>query len=62
MSNPLYQQYGQNDFMKQFDTFRQSFSGNPQQIIQNMLNSGRISQEQLNQAMQKANSIMKMMR
>ena len=60
--NPLYEQMnrGGNDLMAQFNAFRQSFSGNPQQVIQNMLNSGRITQAQLNSAMQRANQMAKM--
>ena len=60
MSNPLYDQFahkGGNDIITQFNTFRQNFKGDPQQMIQQMLNSGRITQEQLNQAMQRANQI-----
>lgn len=57
MSNPLYNQLGQQDMMQRFNQFRQSFSGNPQQQIQQMLNSGKISQAQYNQAVQKANMI-----
>lgn len=60
MSNPLYNQLGQQDMMQRFNQFRQSFSGNPQQQIQQMLNSGKISQAQYNQAVQKANMIRRM--
>ena len=45
------------NFMQSFNQFRQTFQGNPQQQIQNMLNSGQISQEQYNQAVQKAQQI-----
>ena len=64
MSNPIYQQYGNgnNDFMSRFQQFKKTFSGNPQQMIQQMLNSGRITQEQLNTAMMKANEFMKLMK
>lgn len=61
--NPLYEQFNQttgNNIMAQFNAFRQSFSGNPQQVIQSMLNSGRITQTQLNSAMQRANQMAKM--
>ncbi len=65
MSNPIYQQYGNqrtgmSDIMTRFNQFRRTFNGNPQQIIQNMLNSGRITQEQVNNAAQMANQMMKM--
>jgi len=57
MSNPIYEQYGrqQNNLLQQFEQFKKTFSGNPQQIIQQMLNSGRITQDQLNQAIRIAN-------
>ncbi len=61
--NPIYQSYGKsqipNDFMSRFQQFQKMFSGNPQQMIQQMLNSGRITQEQLNQAAQQANQMMR---
>ena len=75
MSNPLYQQqFGSNpqnqqnqfgnptNMVQRFQEFRRNFSGNPQEIIQQMMNSGKISQEQYNQAVQTANRIMKMMK
>ena len=63
--NPLYKQMQdspQNDFMQRFQQFQKSFSGDPQQIVQQMLNSGKISQAQLNDAVQKANQIIKFMK
>lgn len=62
MSNPLYDQFGQvnnNNIMNRFKQFQQTFKGDPRQIIQNMLNSGQITQEQLNNAMNKANQLMR---
>lgn len=59
--NKLYEQIGpQNPYqnmMKQFEEFRKNFTGNPQEKIQQMLNSGQISQQQYNMAVQKANMI-----
>lgn len=63
MSNPLYQQFGnqpQNNFMQRFQQFQRMFNGNPQQMIQRMLNSGQITQEQFNNAVKQANEMMKM--
>ena len=63
MANPLYEQFNQmngSNIMTQFNAFRRSFNGNPQQVIQQMLNSGRITQEQLNSAMQRANQMVRM--
>lgn len=64
MSNPLYQQYGnqQNNFMQRFQQFQKMFNGNPQQMIQQMLNSGQITQEQFNAAVKQANEMMKMIK
>lgn len=59
--NKLYQEMGpQNPYqniMKQFEDFRKNFTGNPQEKIQQMLNSGQISQQQYNAAVQKANML-----
>ena len=54
MGNPMQM------IMQRFNQFRQTFQGDPQQQVQQMLNSGRISQEQYNQAVQTANQIMRM--
>lgn len=59
--NKLYQQMGpQNPYqniIKQFEDFKKNFTGNPQEKIQQMLNSGQISQQQYNEAVQKANML-----
>ena len=59
MANPLYNvlgggkmpspmgQFGQ--MMQQFQQFRQSFQGDPKAEVQNLLQSGKMSQQQLNQ-------------
>lgn len=60
--NPLYEQMQTrqpNDFMQRFQQFQKSIKGDPQQIVQQMLNSGKITQQQLNVAIQKANQMMK---
>jgi hypothetical protein len=61
--NPLYQQMNQggNDIVSRFRQFQQMFKGDPQQQVQQLLNSGRISQEQYNAAVQKAQTLAKMM-
>ena len=55
--NPLYQQTGQNVVMQMFLQFKQQFRGNPQEQVQQLLNSGRISQAQYDQAVQMANQL-----
>lgn len=65
MPNPLFNQLNPgagtagNPMLKRLAEFRKTFSGNPQQTVQNLLNSGRISQAQLNQYAQQANEIYK---
>lgn len=64
MANQLYNEMNgnqPNNFFQRFNQFRQTFSGNPQQQIQRMLNSGQISQEQYNKAVQQAQNIMRML-
>lgn len=60
--NPLYSQFGfnQNDFIGRLNTLK-SKGGNPNQMIQEMLNSGRITQSQYNDAVNKARQIMSML-
>ena len=64
-NNPLFNMFGNqqimNPMIQKFQQFRQSFSGNPQQQVQQLLNSGKISQAQFNQAVQMTNQMMKMM-
>ena len=45
--------------MQQFNQFRQSFQGNPQQQIQQLMNSGKVTQSQYNAAFQKAQEAQK---
>lgn len=58
--NPLYDQMQNNQFagggnmLQRFQQFRQSFRGNPQEQVQQLLNSGRVSQQQYNNAVQLA--------
>jgi hypothetical protein len=62
--NPLFNMMNQNNpynnFMKQFNEFKKTINGNPQEQIQQLLNSGKISQSQYNAAVQKANAIRSM--
>ena len=59
----LYQQmqgFNTNNFMKQLNDLKAK-GGDPNQIIQNMLNSGKITQAQYNMAVQRAQQIMQML-
>lgn len=59
--NELFNQFGPKNpyqnMMKQFEDFKKNFKGDPQRKIQQMLNSGQITQQQYNAAVQKANMI-----
>ena len=60
--NPLYQQMSQsNDIISRFRQFQQTFKGNPQEQVQQLLNSGRITQAQYNAAVQQAQALQKML-
>lgn len=64
MSNPLYRAMGggQNNMMAQFQRFMQQMQGrNPHEEINKLLQSGKISQQQLNQAQQMAQQMQGMM-
>ena len=55
MASPIYDTMNQGNQMAQFAQFLRSMQGkNPQQEIENLVRSGRISQEQLNRAQQMA--------
>lgn len=63
--NPIYQQMTQNSqtnsMMAQINRLKQSIK-DPNQKIQELLNSGRVSQAQYDRAVQMANNIQRMMR
>lgn len=70
MSNPLYSMFGgmnampnngMMNLLQQFNQFRQNFNGDPRQQVQQLLNSGKVSQEQYNRAVQMANQLQRMM-
>lgn len=66
MSNPIYQsmqnQMPQNNMIQQFLRFKQNFRGNPQEQVQQLLNSGRVTQEQYNNAVQLATQFKNLLR
>lgn len=60
MPSPLFNQLnpmGNNNLISQFMEFRKNFTGDPKQIVQNMLDTGKITQTQLNQYANQANQI-----
>ena len=66
MANPLYNQLnggGRNaPFIQKLQEFKRTFSGDPRQVIQNMISSGRVSQDQVNRCAQQANEIYRQLR
>lgn len=70
MSNPLFnvlgggapQGNGPMQMIQQFIQFKQNFKGDPKEEVQKMLQSGRISQQQLNQVQQMAGQFQHMLK
>ena len=70
MSNPLFnalgggmpQVNGPMQMIQQFMQFKQNFKGDPKAEVQKMLQSGRISQQQLNQVQQMAGQFQRMLK
>ena len=48
--------------LNRFKEFKRTFSGNPQQQVQQLLNSGQMTQEQFNQLSKMATQFQNMMR
>ena len=60
--NPLYNQMGQsNNMLQRFQQFKNSFRGDPRQQVQQLLNSGKVSQQQYDNAVRVANQLRQMM-
>ena len=58
MNNPMQSMQA---MAQKFQQFRQMFRGDPRQQIQQMLNSGKINQQQYNNAYQMAQQLSRMM-
>lgn len=66
MSNPLFQMMGNQpngmqQMMQRFQQFQQAFRGDPRQQVQQLLNSGRVSQQQYDQAVKMAQQFQRML-
>lgn len=69
MSNPLFGILGKgaaggnNPFqmINQFMQFKDSFKGNPQEEVQKLINSGKFSQQQIDQAQDMARTLQSML-
>lgn len=58
MANPIFEQMntnGSNAIMQKVQQLKQQMGGDPNQHIQNLLNSGKVTQEQYNKAVQMVN-------
>ena len=68
MTNPLYNMFGGNapinpiaQLVRDAKAFRKSFTGNPKDEVQRLLNSGQMSQQQFNQFSQIAQQVVQAM-
>ena len=65
MASILYQQFNQNNnnqnLVQKFNEFRRTFQGDPQQMVQQLLQSGRMSQSQYSQLRQMAQQFMQIL-
>ena len=68
MANPLYNMFGGNSPMnpmaqlvRDAKAFKKSFTGNPKDEVQRLLNSGQMSQQQFNQFSQIAQQVIQAM-
>ena len=66
MSNPIFNALGgatpnnlgnMGNLIQQFNQFKSMFKGNPKEQVQQLLNSGKVSQEDYNRAVQMANQL-----
>lgn len=63
MSNPLFDMFGNSQYgnmanmVQQFNQFKNSFQGDPKQQVQQLLNSGKITQAQYDQAVKMAKAL-----
>lgn len=64
MQNPLIgmlqNQMPMNGIMQRFQQFQQMFRGDPQQQIQQLMSTGKVNQQQYNQAVQMAQQFHRM--
>lgn len=71
MPNPLYDAIGRTkdspagklgNMVQSFRQFKEAFNGDPQQQVQMLLDSGRMSQQQYNQLAQMASGLMEILK
>ena len=59
--NSLYKQLAGGSVIEQFNQFRQSFRGDPKAEIDRLINSGQITQAQLNDAQRQAQELARLL-
>ena len=65
MPNPLYQQLNNSNqpgIIEKFNEFKNTLQGNPQQMVQQLLNSGQMTQAQYNEYSKMAQEFRKFLR
>lgn len=73
MSSPLFNAFGNaganntpfgnmNDLLQRFGQFKQTFNGNPRAQVQQLLNTGRMTQEQFTQLKQMAEQMQRLLK
>lgn len=66
MPNPLFQQLNNqpknNGLIQQFEQFKRTIQGDPKSIVQGLLNSGRMTPQQLDQYQQMAMQFRQMLK
>ena len=60
LTNQNQQKPMESNVIQRFQQFQRMFSGDPKQQIQQLLSSGRVSQQQYNQAVQMANQLQRL--
>lgn len=64
MANSLYNSMNRNPFeqiITEARNFKRTFNGNPRQVVENLLNSGQMSQAEFNRLSQIAQQVMNAM-
>ena len=70
MSNPLFDVLGGGNalpgnmaqMVNQFNQFRKTFNGDPRAQVQQLLNSGKVTQDQYNRAVQMAQQLQRLLK
>ena len=74
MSNPLFNMFGQNggpmnsplsnmtNLINQYNNFRSTFQGDPEQKVKDLLNSGQMTQAQFNELSQAAKAFQQLLK